>query len=49
MSNHINVSFISGLVIGLEFFLGDDLMDGDTFAMTLNLGVVRITFVRSRM
>lgn len=49
MSNNINIGFISGFVFGLEVFLGEDLIEGDTFAMTLSLGILRITYIRSRM
>ena len=45
MINLFNFSFITGFSIGIEFYTGDALMDGDKFAMTLDLGIVRLTYV----
>lgn len=47
MTNHILLDFIPGLVFGIEIYLGEDLEDGDVFAMNLNFGIFRITYVRS--
>ena len=43
----ILLSFIPGVVVGLEFFTGNDLMEGDKFAAVLSLGILRLTFVVS--
>ena len=47
MVNRFFVDFIPGLVFGIEIFIGEDLADDDTFAMNINLGIVRLTFIRS--
>ena len=46
--NLFSFDFITGMSIGIEFFLGDDLQEGDTFAMTIDLLIIRITYVRSK-
>lgn len=38
-------SWITGMSVGIEFFTGDDLEEGDKFAMVLNLAIVRLTLV----
>lgn len=43
----ILLDFISGVSVGVEFFLGEDLAEGDKFAMTLDLFIVRFTYVIS--
>ena len=43
--NIFNVSFITGLSFGLELYLGDALQEDDKFAMTLDLGIIRFTYV----
>lgn len=45
MMNIINFSFITGLSFGIELFLGDALDEGDSFAMTIDLGIIRFTYV----
>lgn len=45
MIHMFNLDFISGVSLGIEFFTGDDLMEGDKFAMTIDLLIVRITYV----
>ena len=34
--------------VGIELFLGEDLQENDTFAMTIDLLIIRITYVRSK-
>lgn len=34
--------------VGIEFFVGEDLQDGDSFAMTIDLLIIRVTYVRSK-
>lgn len=41
------VEFISGMKLGIEFYLGEDLDGGDKFAMTLDLFILRFTYVVS--
>lgn len=38
-------NFISGVSVGIEFYTGEDLVEGDKFAMTIDLVIVRFTFV----
>jgi len=38
-------NFITGVSVGIEFYTGDDLMDGDKFAVTLDLLIIRFTLV----
>jgi hypothetical protein len=40
--------FISGVSLGIEFHVGEDLEDDDAFAMTLDLFIVRVTFVLTK-
>lgn len=43
---HIFVpAFISGLMFGIEFHLGEDLDIGDKFAMTIDFFIVRLTYI----
>ena len=46
--NLISFDFITGMSVGIELFLGDDLQDGDSFAMTIDLLIIRVTYVRSK-
>jgi len=39
------IDVISGMSVGLEFFLGEDLEPGDKFAMQIDLLILRFTFV----
>ena len=39
--------FISGFCVGIEIFTGDDLLEGDKFALTLDLGIIRVSYVIS--
>ena len=48
LKNVILLDFISGMCLGLEFFLGEDLEEDDVFAMTLHLLIVRITYIITR-
>lgn len=41
------LDFITGMKVGVEFFTGDDLEEGDAFAMTLDLLIIRLTFVKA--
>jgi hypothetical protein len=41
----LGFSFISGVNVGIEFFTGDDLHEGDKFAMVINLGICRLMFI----
>lgn len=43
----LTANFISGMSLGIVFYTGDDLESGDKFAMTLDLFIVRITYVIS--
>ena len=47
--NVILLDFISGMSIGLEFFLDDDLEEDDVFAFQIDLLILRITFIRKRV
>lgn len=42
---NIAVNFISGVSLGIEFYTGEDLVEGDKFACTIDLLIVRFTFV----
>ena len=41
----ISVEAISGVCFGVEFFLGDNLMPEDQFAMSLDLFIIRFIVV----
>ncbi len=43
----ILLDFISGMMAGIEFHLGDELEPGDTFAMTIDLLIIRLTIIRT--
>lgn len=43
----IYVNWITGMNLGIEIFTGDDVMDGDKFAIKLNLLIFSITYVLS--
>ena len=47
--NVILLDIISGMSIGLEFFLDDDLDEEDVFAFQIDLLILRITFIRKRV
>ena len=36
---------ISGFCLGIEFFFGEDLIQGDKFAMNIDLGIIRINYI----
>lgn len=38
-------AFISGLMFGVEFHLGEELEDDDVFAMTIDFFIVRLTYI----
>ncbi len=38
-------NFITGVSVGIEFYTGDDLIEGDKFAVTLDLLIIRFTLV----
>ena len=46
--HNIYLSLISGMKFGIEFYFGEDLYEEDTFAMTLDLFVVRFTYTISK-
>ena len=46
--NLFSFDFITGMSVGIEFFVGEDLQDGDSFAMTIDLLIIRVTYVRSK-
>jgi len=37
--------FISGVSVGIEFYSGEDTFEGDKFAVTLDLFIVRFTVI----
>lgn len=39
------VEFITGMSVGVELFMGKDLLPGDKFAMKIDLVIVRFTLV----
>lgn len=43
----IYLNWITGMNLGIEIFTGDDVMDGDKFAVKLNLLIFSITYVLS--
>lgn len=46
--NLIDLDFIPGISVGLEIFVGEDAAPEDLFAVTIDLLIIRITFVRRR-
>ncbi len=42
--HNLIVTFIPGIKLGIEFFIGEDLEEGDAFALTLDLLVLRFTY-----
>ena len=42
------VDFISGVSLGIEFYTGDDLMEGDSFALTIDLAIIRFTLIKHK-
>lgn len=47
MIHSLSVSFISGMKIGLELFTGEDLYEEDAFALTIDLLIIRLTYIIS--
>lgn len=47
-NNVIDLDFIPGMSIGMEIFVGEDAAPEDKFAVTVDLLIFRITFVRRR-
>jgi hypothetical protein len=47
--NLILLDFISGMSLGIELFIGDDLEEDDVFAMQIDMLIIRITYVRKRV
>ena len=43
----VHLYFITGMCFGIEFFIGDALVEGDKFAMNLDLGIARLTYIYS--
>lgn len=48
MRTVILLDFISGLMAGIEFHMGDDLEPGDVFAMTIDLLIIRLTVILTK-
>ena len=48
MRTVILFDFISGMMAGIEFHLGDELEPEDTFAMTIDLLIIRVTIIRTK-
>lgn len=46
--NVLTVEFIPGVCLGIEVFSGEDAAKEDLFAITLDLLVVRFTYIRKR-
>ena len=42
---YVFFDFITGMSVGLEIFTGEDLEPDDSFAMTIDLLILRITYV----
>jgi hypothetical protein len=39
------MDWVSGFVLGIDIFLGDDLEPDDKLAVTLHLGIFRFTYI----
>ncbi len=37
--------FISGVSVGIELYTGEDVFEGDKFALTLDLFIIRFTLI----
>ena len=37
--------FISGVSVGIELYTGKDVFEGDKFALTIDLFILRFTFI----
>jgi len=46
--NLLDLDFISGICVGLEIFAGEDAAPEDLFAVTLDILIIRFTFVRAK-
>ena len=46
--HNLIVTFIPGVSLGIEIYLGDDLSPEDKFAMTIDLLIVRFTYIISK-
>jgi len=44
-SMSILVDFITGVSVGIELYMGEDLAPGDKFALTLDVVIIRVTFI----
>lgn len=44
----LTFDFITGFSVGIELFFGDDAMDGDQFAVCLDLGIFRLTYIKQK-
>ena len=42
-----NLNFITGVSVGIEIFTGDATLPGDKFAVTIDLFIIRFTYVYS--
>lgn len=45
----ILADFITGMCVGIEFYMGEDLDDEDQFAMQIDLLILRFTFIIKRV
>ena len=41
----ILADFISGVAVGIELYTGEDVFEGDKFALTLDLFIIRFTLI----
>ena len=46
--NVLLIDTISGISLGIECHIGDDLLPEDAFAMTIDFFIVRFTYVRRK-
>jgi len=46
--HNILVTLIPGMSLGIEIYTGDDLSPEDKFAMTIDLFIVRFTYVLTK-
>jgi len=44
----VNLDFITGVSVGLEFYLGEDAAPEDVFAVTMDFVIIRITLLKRK-
>lgn len=49
MIHSLFFNWISGMNVGIEVYTGDDLMEGDKFAIKFNLLILSVTYVISEL